>query len=65
MYHFKYCSPIMLVALYSSEKHLYSIMAFYRSQPDSDGHQSCHRGGRGMRHPASKLKAVMAVSRNL
>ena len=25
MYHFKYCSPIMLVAFYSSEKHLYSI----------------------------------------
>ena len=31
MYYFKYYSPIMFVAFYSSEKHLYSIMAFYRS----------------------------------
>ena len=28
MYHFRYYSPIMLVAFYSSEKHLYSITAF-------------------------------------
>ena len=31
MYHFKYYSPIMLVAFYSSEKPLHSIMALERS----------------------------------
>ena len=31
MYHMKYYSPIMLVAIYLSEKPLHSIMAIYYS----------------------------------